>query len=205
MAKRACKRFAVAASRTFAAAIALSFIGTATAQQRELTYRERISGAAAPSSFDVNGDGVPGHYVTFDGWSTMGLVNGALLVEYDFLNLAPDAACGGGRLKVPILASVGNRALTIRGLAVPGGQIFMRDNAAAALFCLDPATGAFTMSLEGAFEGGLGVFEGASGDYSYEGRGQVLLQDFTDATDPVPLPFGGFTLETKGTIVLPGR
>lgn len=187
---------------SFAAVVLLVFAGAVQAQ--EIPYRERIAGAAAPSAFDGNGDGIPAHYVTFAGWSTMGMVNGALLVEYDFPNIAPDARCPGG-LRVPILASAGNRALTVRALAVEGGQFFMRDDHESALFCLDPATGGFTMSLRGRFEGGLGIFEGASGEYSYEGRGQVLLQDFTGEGDPVALPFGGFTLETTGTLSLPRR
>ena len=205
MISRAIKRFVFATSKSLIAAILLFSIGSASAQQREIQYRERISGTAAPSSFDVNGDGVPAHYATFAGWSTLGMVNGGLLVEYDFLNLAPDAACPAGTLKVPILASVSNRALTVRALALAGGQVFMRDDASTALVCLDPATGAFTMTLEGVFEGGLGLFEGASGDYSYEGSGRVLIQDFTDDEDPVPLPFGGFTQETEGAIILPAR
>ena len=197
------KRFVSLSAFGFAAAVVFASVGVVQAE--EIPYGERISGAAAPSSFDGNGDGIPAHYVTFAGWSTMGMVNGALLVEYDFPNIAPDAACAGGTLRVPILASAGNRALTIRALGLEGGQLFMRDNHEAALFCLDPATGAFTMSFQGSFEGGLGVLEGASGEYSYEGRGQVLLQDFADESDPVALPFGGFTLETTGTITLPSR
>lgn len=175
----------------------LAFTAQADAQKREIQYRDRISGAAAPAAFDASGDGVPGHYVTFDGWSTLGIVNGALLVEYDFPNLAPDLACPAGTLRVPILASAGNRALTVRALGLEGGQILMRDSHEEALFCLDPAKGSFTMSLTGVIVGGFGIFEGASGEYSYEGHGQVLLQDTN------MLPFGGFTLETRGVIVLP--
>lgn len=178
----------------------LGTAGTADAQRpnrKQIQYRERISGTAAPSAFDVNGDGSPAHYVTFAGWSTLGLVNGGLLVEYDFPNLAPDAACAGTTLRVPILASASNRALTVRALELPAGQVFLRDDHANALFCLNPATGSFTMSLKGQFEGGIGILEGASGEYSYEGSGQVLLQDSAG------LPFGGFTIETIGTIILP--
>lgn len=205
MIKRVTKQLAI--SRTLASSLAavilLSSVGDAKAQQRELKYRERISGTAAPSSFDINGDGIPAHYVTFAGWSTLGLVNGGLLVEYDFPNLGPDPACSGGTLRLPILASASNRALTVRALALPGGQVFMRDDASTALFCLDPGTGSFTMSLQGNFIGGMGMLEGASGDYAYQGSGQVLLQDFVGEGDPVPLPFGGFTLETEGMLVLP--
>lgn len=170
---------------------------------QEISYRDRISGTAAPSAFDINGDGVPAHSVTFAGWSTLGMVNGGLLVEYDFLNIAPDARCPGGELGVPILASASNRALTIRAIGLEGGQVFLRDDLASALFCLNPAVGSFTMSFKGQFAGGLGVLQGATGEYSYEGSGQVLLQDFADENDPVPLPFGGFTIETKGVISLP--
>ena len=174
--------------------------GAADAQRpnrKRIEYRERISGSAAPSAFDVNGDGSPAHSVTFAGWSTLGLVNGGFLVEYDFGSLAPDAACPGTTLKVPILASASNRALTVRALGLPAGQVFLRDDHANALFCLNPATGSFTMSVEGQFAGGIGILEGATGEYSYEGSGQVLLQDVAG------LPFGGFTIETIGTIILP--
>ncbi len=183
-------------------ALLLSF-GVGGMDAQTIQYRERISGTAAPSAFDINGDGIPAHYVTFAGWSTLGMVNGGLLVEYDFPNLAPDAACPGGTWRLPILASASNRALTIRALAVEGGQFFMRDDHEAALFCLDRDRGSFTMSIQGIFQGGLGVFEGAHGQYTYEGSGQVLLQDFTGDGDPVPLPFGGFTLETKGEMTIP--
>lgn len=182
-----------------AALLLLAAARSGYGQQREIRYRDRISGAAAPAAFDVSGDGLPAHYVTFDGWSTLGMVNGALLVEYDFPNLAPDLACPAGTLKLPILASAGNRALTVRALGLEGGQLLMRDKHEEALLCLDPAKGSFTMSLSGVIEGGLGIFEGATGEYSYEGHGQVLIQDTN------MLPFGGFTLETEGTIVLPRR
>ena len=180
----------------FAALVVLALGGNANAGDREIRYRDRISGTAAPSSFDVNGDGIPGHYVTFAGRSNLGLVNGGMLVEYDFPNVGPDPACSAGTLGVPILASAGSRALTLTG-----GQLFMRDDHATALFCLEPTTGAFTMSLKGTIEGGMGSFEGASGTYAYEGSGRVLLQD----ASPAMLPFGPFEIRTEGTIVVPRR
>ena len=72
-----------------------------------------------------------------------------------------------------------------------------RDDHESGLFCVDPTTGAVWMSLKGTFEGGLGILEGASGEYSYEGVGRVMLLDSS------MLPFGAFTLETSGTMVLP--
>jgi hypothetical protein len=171
--------------------------GNANAQRHEIRYQDRFSGAAALSSFDGNGDGVPGYYVTFDGWSTLGLINGAIMVEYDFANIAPDANCPTGMVRLPILVSAGNRALTVRALALEAGQVFMRDDTESSFFCLNAETGAVWMSIKGKFEGGLGVLEGATGDYVYEGSAQVLLQDAAG------LPFGVFTLETKGTMNLP--
>lgn len=176
-------------------------LSSATAE--EFSYRDRVSGTAAPSGFDVNNDGVPAHYVTFAGWSTVGMVNGGFLVEYDFLNLQPDVRCPDAMIRAPILASASNRAVTIRALTLEGGQFFMQDDAETALFCLNPSTGAVYMSIQGRFAGGLGVFEGATGEYSYEGDGQVLVQEGVTDEDPVPLPFGAFTLETRGTINVP--
>jgi hypothetical protein len=112
---------------------------------RQHRYHELISGSAAPSSFDSNGDGSPGHYVTFVERSSLGPVHGALMVEYDFAHAMPDAACPAERpVKTPVVVSSGNRALT-----GTEGQIFMQDDAATALVCLDPLTGAFNMSLRG--------------------------------------------------------
>ncbi len=174
-------------------AVVFVLLGSAKAQEMNHQYRERISGSAAPSSFDINGDGVfKGHYVTFAGESTVGPVHGAIMVEYDLPNLGPDPACPAGTLKLPILVSAGNRALT-----GTQGQVFMRDDAASALFCLDPNTGAFTMSLKGAFIGGMGRFAGATGTYEYKGSGNVLLADRSG------LPFGGFVLKTQGKLILP--
>lgn len=164
---------------------------------RHLRYYELISGSAAPSSFDSNGDKVPGHYVTFAGQSSLGRVHGALLVEYDFLSAAPDPVCPAEKpIKVPVVVSSGNRALT-----GTDGQIFMQDDPATALVCLDPNPpplgGAFIMSLQGKVIGGMGRFAGATGTYEYTGSGQVLLQD------SVGLPFGGFVIETRGRITVP--
>jgi hypothetical protein len=178
-----------------AAVVVLSSGGNAQAKERKHPYRELISGSAAPSSFDFNGDGVRGHYVTFTGRSNLGPVHGGILVEYDFAGgLVPDPACPAGTLKLQILASAGNRALT-----GTGEMILMEDDAASALFCLNPGTGEFTMSLKGMITGGLGRFTGATGAYAYKGSGKVQLQDSTG------MPFGGFVLETEGTIVLPKR
>jgi hypothetical protein len=177
---------------TSVAMLALSSGAGALGKGRTYLYQEIISGAAAPSSFDANGDGIKGHHVTFAGQSTLGPVHGALLVEYDFPSIGPDPACPAGTLKLPILVSASNRAVT-----GTESQLFMRDDAASALFCLDTATGAFTMSLKGVFAGGMGRLAGASGAYEYKGSGNVLLQDATGA------PFGGFVLETKGKLTLP--
>jgi hypothetical protein len=169
--------------------------GNAQAKDRKDQYRELVSGSAAPSSFDFNGDGVKGHYVTFAGRSSLGPVHGGILVEYDFAGgLVPDPACPAGTLKLAILASAGNRALT-----GTEEMILMEDDAASALFCLNPATGDFTMLLKGKITGGLGRFAGATGTYSYKGSGKVQLQDSTG------MPFGGFILETQGIVVLPNR
>jgi hypothetical protein len=174
------------------AILALSSGAGAHQRSRSLAYHELISGAAAPSSFDANGDGIKGHYVTFSGHSTLGPVHGALLVEYDFTNLGPDPACPAGTLKLPILVSAGNRAVT-----GTESQLFMRDDTSSALFCLDTSTGAFTMALKGVFAGGMGRLAGATGAYEYKGSGNVLLQDATGS------PFGGFVLETKGRLTVP--
>jgi hypothetical protein len=174
------------------AVLLVSSVAHGHAGPRTHTYRELISGSAAPSGFDVNGDGVKGHSVTFAGLSIFGPVNGGILVEYDFANLRPDSACPAGTLRLPILASAGNRALT-----GTHGQLFMRDDAATGLVCLNLATGAFTMSLKGEFIGGMGRFAGATGTYEYKGSGTVLL------LDNAGMPFGGFTLETVGRVTLP--
>ena len=174
-------------------AVIFALLGSANAE--EMDYQELISGTAAPSSFDINGDGVlKGHYVTFAGRSNLGPVHGALMVEYDFPNIGPDPAqCpAAGTLRLPILVSVSTRALT-----GTEDQVFLRDDTDSAVFCLNPATGAFTMSLNGAFIGGMGRFVGATGTYEYTGSGAVLVQD------AVGHPFGGFVVETEGAIVLP--
>jgi hypothetical protein len=77
------------------------------------------------------------------------------------------------------------------------GQLFLNDDAASIVFCINPATGAFTMSVKGMFVGGLGKLAGAKGTYEYKGAGQVLL------TDKFGMPFGGFEVETDGKFVLP--
>jgi hypothetical protein len=182
-----------------AAALVLSSTASAAAGGRHhgtFRYHERISGGAAPSSFDYNQDGLGGHYVVFAGSSNLGPVHGVMMVEYDLPNAGPDAACPDAMLRVPIVVSAGNRALTRTG-----AQLFMHDDADSGLFCLDPTTGAFTMSLEGAFTGGIGRLAGATGTYEYEGSGQVLLQDNFGAGSP----FGGFVLETRGEFTLPSR
>ena len=202
MIKRTLQLSAFPAARAATVILAAIFVllsgASASAQEREIVYRDRVSGVAAPTAFDINGDGVPGHYITYDGWSTLGIVNGGLLVEYDFAATpAPDPGCPPNMVRIPILASAGNRALTVRGLGTPGGQVYVRDDHESGLFCVDPTTGAVWMSLKGTFEGGLGILEGASGEYSYEGVGRVMLLDSS------MLPFGAFTLETSGTMVLP--
>jgi hypothetical protein len=58
-------------------------------------------------------------------------------------------------------------------------------------------TGAFTMVVKGTVIGGLGKFSGATGSYVYKGSGNVLLSDSKG------MPFGGFVVETEGTIVIP--
>ena len=174
------------------AVFVLATAGSANAQERKYPYHELISGSAAPSSFDYDGDGVKGHYVTFAGRSNWGPVHGAYLVEYNFQALAPDSACPAGTFRAPIVVSASSHALT-----GTEGQIFMKDDAPSGLFCLDLNTLAFTMSLKGEFVGGMGKFAGATGAYEYKGSGQVLLLDSNQ------MPFGGFVLETKGTISLP--
>jgi hypothetical protein len=172
--------------------VALCLVLMSDAQAQERHYVETISGSGAPSSFDYDGDGVKGHYITFSGLTNFGRVHGGYLIEYDFLGAAPDAACPTGEVKLPVVVSSSNRAMLLQD-----GQIFMRDHAPSALYCLNPITGAFTMSVKGEFIGGLGTFAGATGSYAYKGSGRVLLQDSTG------MPFGGFTLTTKGKIVLP--
>ena len=159
----------------------------------ERKYRDQISGTAAPSSFEIKGK--KAHYVTFSGLSILGPIHGGLLVLYDLGAAAPNPACTGHTtIRIPILLSSSTRAMTLLD-----GQIFMRDDVTSALFCLDPATGAFTMSLKGTFVGGMGKLAGATGAYEYKGSNQVLLQDDFGA------PFGGFSLETEGTLILPDR
>lgn len=172
-------------------AVVSVLLGGAQAEERE--YNDEISGTAAPSSFDFNGDFVPAHYVTFSGLSSLGPVHGAYLVEYDFLALAPDPACPAGTLKLPIIVSSSIRATQ------QGGQVFLQDDTASALFCLNPDVGSFTMSLKGAFIGGMGEFAGATGTYEYQGSGQVLL------SDSKMLPFGGFVLKTVGKLNVPAE
>ena len=172
--------------------VALALVVCSGVQAQERNYRDSISGAAAPSSFDHNGDGVYAHHVTFSGLSNIGPVHGAFLVEYDFLATEPNPACPAGQVKVPILVSASTRATQMQE-----GQLLLRDDAAGALFCLNPATGAFTMELKGNFVGGLGRFAGATGTYEYKGSGQVLLQDHKG------MPFGGFTVKTEGKLILP--
>jgi hypothetical protein len=184
---------------SLAALFALLSGGSAKAEGREIPYRELISGSAAPSAFVVNREdpqagAVNGHYVTFAGRSNLGPVHGGILVGYDFPAAGPDPACPAGTIRFPILVSASNRALT-----GTDGQIFMQDDAASGLFCLDTTTSTFTMSLKGTFTGGMGAFAGATGTYEYKGSGKVLLMDAHN------LPFGGFVLETKGTLILPGR
>jgi hypothetical protein len=164
--------------------------------ERHYHYRDLISGTAAPSSFDFNGDSVPGHSVTFAGQSSLGPVHGALMVEYDFISVGPDPECPADKpVKLPVVVSAGTRALT-----GTDGQIFMRDDETSALYCLDPfVTGAFTMSVKGTVTGGMGRFAGATGTYEYTGSGQVLLQDNS------MLPFGGFVLETRGSFTVPAH
>jgi hypothetical protein len=180
--------------KSLAAAAVLAMASGASGNERARTYayHEVIAGAAAPSSFDLNGDGVKGHYVTFAGRTSLGMAHGAILVEYDFLNAGLDASCSSGTIRIPVLASSGNRTVTRSE-----SQIFMRDDPASALLCLDPVSGAFTMSLKGVFAGGLGKYAGATGTYEYKGSGNVLL------TDSTGMPLGGFVLETRGRIRLP--
>ena len=128
--------------------------------------------------------------MAFSGLSNLGPVHGGFLVEYDFPALGPDPACPVGTLKLPIIVSSSNRALTLLH-----GQIFLQDDAASARFCLNPGTGEFTMSLKGIFTGGLGKFSGAKGTYEYEGSGTVLLSDSR------MLPFGGFVVKTVGKLM----
>ena len=161
-------------------------------QAQDKNYQDTISGAAAPSSFDFNGDGLKAHHVTFSGQSSIGPVHGAFLVEYDFLNVAPNPACPVGQVRIPIIVSASTRATQTQE-----DQVFLKDDAASALFCLNPAAGSFTMALKGNFVGGMGRFAGATGTYEYKGSGQVLLQDH------IGLPFGGFTLKTAGRLILP--
>ena len=177
--------------KTLVSSLAIAFFLLGSAQAGERRYRDEISGTGAPSSFDFNGDGVNALYITFSGLSSLGPVHGGFVVDYDFPNLGPDPSCTGGTLKLPILASSSNRALTL------GGQLFLQDDIANSLFCLNPATGAFKMSLKGAFTGGLGRFKGATGTYEYEGEGNVLLVDTNG------MPFGGFVVKTKGKLMLP--
>ena len=164
--------------------------GSADAQERR--YRDQIMGTAAPSVFDTNGDGVPAHYVTFQGTSNYGPVHGAFLVEYDFLKMAPHADCPAGTVKVPIVVSASTRAVTVQD-----SQLFLKDESESARFCLNAQTGSFTMSLKGAFAGGTGRFQGAGGTYQYRGGGQVLVMD------KAGLPFGGFSVSKEGGVVLP--
>lgn len=178
----------------FVSALAAVLVLCGSTQAEERKYQDLISGSAVPSSFDFNGDGLKAHYVTFAGRSSLGPVHGAFLVEYDFPSVAPNPACPNGTLKLPILVSSSNRAVT-----GTENQLFLRDETASALFCLNPATGAFTMSLNGIFTGGLGKFAGATGSYEYKGRGQVQL------LDKIGMPFGGFVLETEARLVLPNR
>lgn len=174
--------------------MALALMICSAAAADEWHYHDTISGAAAPSSFDVNGDGLRGHHVTFTGMSSLGAVHGALMVEYDFPNTAPNPACPSGQVKIPIIVSAGTRATRSQA-----GQVFMLDDAASALFCLNPANGSFTMELKGKFVGGMGMFAGASGEYSYKGSGQVVLMD------KIGMPFGGFTLTTQGKLIVPSK
>jgi hypothetical protein len=166
----------------------------AAAQAEEKRYHDKISGAAAPSSFDINGDGGKAHYVTFTGQSSLGPVYGTVLVEYDFPAAAPNPACPTGTVKLPILVSAGNRAVS-----GAEGALFLRDDAASALFCLNLVTGAFTMRIKGIFTGGLGKYAGATGTYEYRGGGQVQL------LDKAGVPYGGFLVETEGRLALPDR
>jgi hypothetical protein len=172
--------------------VALGLVLMSDAQAQERLYVETISGSGAPSSFDADGDGMKGQYITFSGLSNFGPVHGGYLIEYDFLRAAPDAACPIGELKLPVVVSSSNRAMLLQD-----GQLFMHDHALSALYCFNPGTGAFTMSVTGDFVGGLGRFANATGSYEYKGSGRVLLWDSAG------MPFGGFTLRTKGKIVLP--
>ena len=66
-------------------AVLLVLLGSAQAEERR--YWDEISGTAAPTTFDGNGDGSPAHYVTFSGNSSLGPVHGGFLVDghHDFL------------------------------------------------------------------------------------------------------------------------
>src|SRR5687768_8211184 len=157
--------------KIYALSFAVAFILQGSAQAEERKYRDQISGTAAPSSFEIKGK--KAHYVTFAGLSSLGPVHGGFLVLYDLKAAAPNSACAGPtKVKIPILVSSSTRAMTLAD-----GQIFLQDDVSSALFCLDVATGAFTMSLKGSFIGGMGRLAGATGAYEYKGSGQVLLQD----------------------------
>jgi hypothetical protein len=172
--------------------LAAVFVIVGSLQAEERRYSDQVSGTGAPSSFDANGDGVNGLYVTFAGRSNFGPVHGGIMVDYNFRAAAPHFSCPVGTVKLPVVASAGTRAITYTD-----GQLFMRDDAANALFCLNLVTGAFTMSIKGTVTGGLGRFAGAKGSYEYKGVGNVLLNDHTG------MPFGGFVVETEGKITVP--
>jgi hypothetical protein len=171
---------------------AVVFLALGGAQAEDKKFTDQISGTGAPSSFDSNGDSVPGLYVTFAGRSSIGPVHGGILVEYDFLRAGPHPSCPMGTIKLPVIVSAGNRSVTMTD-----GQVFLRDDAASALYCLNPSTGVFNMTVKGSFVGGMGRYAGATGSYQYKGTGTILL------TDSKGMPFGAFVAETEGRINLP--
>jgi len=73
----------------------------------------------------------------------------------------------------------------------------VRDNPAAALFCLNPATGVFSIRSMGTVIGGSGKFAGATGAYEVKGAGNILL------SDPAGRLFAAFTFQTEATISTP--
>lgn len=188
--------------RTLLCTVALGLGLLSTAQAQERHYGDSISGSGAPSSFEVEVDNGPtdpnavlrAHYITFSGLSNFGPVHGGYLIAYDLAKAVPDpAACPGSQvLRLPVVVSTSNRAMLLQD-----GQLFMRDHAASALYCLDLAKSEFTMVVTGDFVGGLGKFEGATGRYEYKGSGRLLAFDRTG------LPFGGFELRTRGKVTLP--
>lgn len=174
-------------------------VGQAEARQRRL--RGHIAGTSVNGTIDTNGDGIAMDVALMD-----------VALEVANTNLGRFINQGGTEVKNPNApnspsacqlpdGTVGFEFGLVQGHGVSthertGDQLFADETSFTE--CLNFSTGKFSFSAAGTWAGGTGQFANATGPWSLQGTGAVVV------ADPSGHFLSQFTYDAEGTIITPG-